>query len=201
MLNYNLLLIILLAAASLDLLLPLVFGFGYRGYNHLKDTISELGTAKSPVRVYECLNLMLVGILFLVYAAGIHTIFETKEWHDSMYTVGILIFGAGCILAGIFPEDTRGSSETVSGKIHGIASGIGFLFLMLNPLWAVWMKGAEGIRTYNVLLFAGAVLTFSMFIMSEKRDTGLLRFTGLFQRLNLIVLYGCLVMNHVVMVN
>jgi len=34
-------------------------------------------------------------------------------------------------LAGIFPEDPEGITETISGKIHGIASGLGFLFF--NP--------------------------------------------------------------------
>ena len=117
----------------------------------------------------------------------------------NLYISGIIAFGIGCILAGIFPEDPKGFKESASGKIHGIASGIGFVFLILNPLWATFINAFEKYRALNIFLFGAGIITFALFMLSEKRETGLLKYTGLFQRLNLIVLYGCLILNFTAM--
>ena len=122
--------------------------------------------------------------------------FIDRNWAYNWYTTGIIIFAIGCIFAGIFPEDVKGVSETSSGKIHGIASGIGFLFLMLNPLWAVWIKEFSSFKIINIFIFVSGILTFTAFLVSEKKTAGILRFTGLYQRLNLILLYGAIVMNY-----
>ena len=100
-------------------------------------------------------------------------------------------------MAGIFPEDPKGISETISGKIHGIASGIGFIFLILNPLWAIWIAEFRDLRYVNMMLFVLAVLTFILFMISENIDSDILRYTGLFQRLNLTILYGHLIFNYI----
>jgi len=100
-------------------------------------------------------------------------------------------------LAGIFPEDPKGISETISGKIHGIASGIGFIFLILNPLWAIWIAEFKNLRSVNITLFILAILTFILFVTSENINNGILQYTGLFQRLNLIILYGHLILNYI----
>jgi len=46
-------------------------------------------------------------------------------------------------------------------------------------------------------LFVLAVLTFVLFLTSENIDSGILQYTGLFQRLNLIILYGHLILNYI----
>ena len=109
--------------------------------------------------------------------------------------IGIIAFGIGCIFAGIYPEDPKGVEETVSGKIHGIASGLGFILLILNPLWATFIADFNRYRVLNIILFGAGLITFVLFIVSENRNTGLLKYTGFFQRLNLIILYGCLILN------
>ena len=43
-------LVILLLATLGDLIVPIIIGIKYPGYNHLMDTISTLGTNKSPVQ-------------------------------------------------------------------------------------------------------------------------------------------------------
>jgi hypothetical protein len=192
--NY-LALIILIVAASTDLLIPVILGFKYPGYDHFRDTISTLGTKESPVRKQESINLIIVGILFVIFAFGQGFAFENVGWSHGLYICGIIVFGIGCIIAGIFPEDPKGLKESVSGKIHGIASGIGFIFLILNPLWATSIDAFEKYQALNIFLFGAGIVTFTLFILSENKETGLLKYTGLFQRLNLIVLYGCLILN------
>lgn len=195
--TYIMFFFILLIASLGDIIVPFFISTKYPGYNHLIHTISTLGTTKSPVQRYECLNLIVVGILFLIFSIGQWFLFKQKTWYHNWYTIGILIFSVGCILAGIFPEDPQGVAETSSGKIHGIASGLGFLFLILNPLWAIWIKELNDIRIVNLLLFIFAILTFVLFIVSEDKSSGFLKYTGLFQRLNLLILYGTLILNYV----
>lgn len=189
--------ILLLLASISDLLIPVVIGTKYPGYNHFVHTISTLGTQGSPVQTYQCLNLISVGVLFCLFAISQYTMFQHTTWVHTWYTVGIMIFAVGCIVAGIFPEDPKGVAETLSGKIHGIASGIGFLCLILCPLWAVWMQELKTMQRWNVICFTLGLLTFFVFVSSEHVTTGILRYTGLFQRLNLIILYGALLSNFI----
>ena len=196
---YNILFIPLLSAVLSDLLLPFIISTKYPRYNHLIQTISTLGTDDSPVQKYQCANLIIVGILFIIFSIGQQFFITHRNWAFNWYFIGILIFGIGCIFAGFFPEDVKGVSETSSGIIHGIASGIGFLFLILNPLWAIWIKEFSNVKTYNLICFVLGLITFTLFLLSEKKTKGVLRFTGLFQRLNLIFLYGAMVLNYSVL--
>ena len=194
--QFKIFLIILLMATVGDLLIPVIIGLKYPGYNHLYDTISSLGTNKSPVQKYQCLNLIIVGALFMLFSIWQYRAFESFNWHHKLYLVGIIIFGLGTIIAGIFPEDPIGIEETVSGKVHGIASGIGFLFLILNPLWSIWIREFRSIHYVHIVIFILALLTFVLFIMSENKNVGIFKYTGLLQRLNLFILYSHIVYNY-----
>ena len=197
--SYIILLLALLFASLSDLLIPVIIGRKYPGYHHHIHTISTLGTKDSPVKKQQCLNLIIVGLLFLVFAIGQYFFFKYKTWAVNWYTIGILIFGIGCILAGLFPEDIKNTPETINGKIHGIASGIGFLFLIMNPIWAISIKDFGCNRIINSVLFVIGIVTFALFIISENKERGFLKYTGLFQRMNLIALYMVLILNYVVL--
>lgn len=194
-LKYEFLLVILLIAAAGDLLVPIIISTRYPGYNHLLDTISTLGTPGSPVRKYECINLIIIGILFIIFSIGQWLFFNQKIWAHHWFTIGIFIFGVGCIFAGLFPEDPAGAAETISGKIHGIASGLGFIFLILTPLFSIWISEFKDLKNINLILFILSILTFALFLLSENRNTGILKYTGLYQRINLLILYGSVIMN------
>ena len=62
--QYSIFLFVLLLATLGDLLIPIIIGLKYPGYDHFIDTISELGTRNSPVHKAQCWNLKHVGILF-----------------------------------------------------------------------------------------------------------------------------------------
>lgn len=187
---------ILLLATCSDLFIPLVLGHSYPGYNHLVDTISTLGMPGSPVQIYGCMTLIGVGILLTFFTYGQARLFHHMTWPHILFLLGIALFGIGTVLAGIFPETPQGMPETASGKIHGIASGIGFLFLILNPLWALWIQEFSRLRFVNGVLFPLAIVSFVLFLVSEHGTTGILHYTGLFQRLNLLLLYGHLILNY-----
>ena len=190
------LLFILLIASSADLLVPVLLGRRLPGYSHLIDTISALGTNGSPVKKWGCATLIAVGVLFIVFALGLAHVLGTTGWSRFLFIFGIVVYGLGCILAGLFPEDPRGAVETASGRIHGIASGLGFICLILNPLWAFFINEFERCFALNVLFLALAMASFALFIVSENRETGWLQYTGLYQRINLITLYACLAVNY-----
>jgi hypothetical protein len=192
---------IILIAVIGDFMVPFIIGTKYPGYSHLIHTVSALGTSKSPVKKYESINLIIVGILFTIFSIGQWLLFTQKNWGNYLYLVGLLIFGIGSIFAGLYPEDSTGEAETVSGRIHGIASGIGFIFLILNPLWAIWISEFEHLKIVNLIFFIFAILTFILFLFSEKKITGFFKYTGLFQRINMLILYGNIIMNYTLIKN
>ncbi|MFA8300742.1 MAG: DUF998 domain-containing protein [Hyphomicrobiales bacterium] len=197
--QFNFYFILLLIAILSDLITPFLLAFKYPGYSHLNDVISLLGADNSPVKRWEGLNLIFVGALFIVFALGQKAFFSNMGCLHYCYFIGILAFGLGCVFAGIFPADARGIGETFSGKVHGITSGIGFMLLLLCPLWAVFIGEFKSNSIPNIILFILSLSTFVLFVISENIDTGVLRYTGLYQRLNLLVMYLCLLMNFMYM--
>ncbi len=187
-------LVFIFIASAADLLVPFIISRKYPNYSHLKLAISELGSRVSPVRKMESANLIFVGAL-LIIGGFLHAfLFLSSNGFKNLYILGIVIFGLGCIIAGKFPEDPKGEEESRDGKIHGIGSGLGFLFLLVCPLWAVFIDEFKSLQLLNCLFFIMGLVTFTLFIISEKKD-GLLGLTGLWQRANLVVLYACLVLN------
>lgn len=195
-------LIFFLIASISDIFIPFIISTKYPNYSHLKLTISELGSHVSPVKKKESINLIFVGFMFIMGGILQELLFlsiNVLSIFKNLYVIGIIIFGLGCIIAGKYPEDPKGEEESKDGKIHGIGSGIGFLFLLMNPFYAFFIE--EFVFFLNVILFILGILTFSLFIVSEKKNgNGILGLTGLWQRLNLIVLYSCLIINLLLLV-
>lgn len=177
-----------------DFIVPYLLGKKYPDYSNLKDTISTLGTNKSPVKKQLSYWLITSGTLLLIFSVGHLFVFSSYSWKHILYLLGLVIFGMGSILAGIFPEDVKGKKETMSGIIHGISSGLGFIFLIFNPLWMFLIIENNNLKIFNILFFAIGFLSFVTFLVSYKTDrVGLL---GLWQRINLASLYLPLIVNY-----
>lgn len=188
-------LIIALIATIGDFVVPFLLGKRYPNYSNLKDTISTLGTNKSPVKNQLSYSLITTGSLLLIFSIGHLLIFSEYTWKHILYLLGVIIFGAGSILAGIFPEDAKGEKETKSGKIHGISSGLGFLLLTINPLWMFLITESSSLKIFNMLFFILGFLTFIIFLNSgHNNKSG--KYTGLWQRINLAILYIPLIVNY-----
>ena len=177
---YFLILLIGLVAMIGDFVVPLILGRKYPNHNIFNDVISELGTKGSPVRKQLSAWLIILGILFICFGIGQGLQFRDKTWAHWMYLWGIVMFGIGAgVIAGLFPEDRKCVEETVSGKVHGIFSGLG-------------LKGL------NTTLFVFGVITFVFFIASEKKEAGILGMSGLWQRLNMLAIYSAILINFIV---
>ena len=180
-----------------DFIVPYLLGSKYPNYDNFKHVISELGSKQSPVRKQLSRWLILQGILAVIFGIGQKLLFTEQTWAHNLYVGGIIIFGIGAgVVAGIFPEDTSGAEETVTGKIHGIFSGLGFIFLIMNPLWATWIDEFDGLEFINIVFFVMGLLTFAIFLTSEKREDGILGKSGLWQRLNMLVIYSAVLINY-----
>ena len=183
-----------LVAVVGDFFIPFILGKKYPDYSNLNDTISTLGIANSPVKKQLSYLLITTGSLILIFSVGHMCIFSLNSWKHILYIWGIILFGMGSILAGIFPEDAKGKKETISGKIHGIGSGLGFISLIFNPLWMFLIIDNNNLRLFNILFFLLGLISFVFFITSYKRSKGGL--TGLWQRINLASIYLPLIVNY-----
>jgi hypothetical membrane protein len=184
-------------AATGDFIIPAIISKRYPNYSQLHDTISTLGTDKSPVKKQTSLWLIALGFFLICFGIGQSLKFVDHTWKHWLYTWGIIAFGVGAgIIAGIFPEDPRRVEETNSGKVHGISAGLGFIFLLLNPLLALGIDEFNGLEWFNISFFVIGVITFILFLVSEKNEHGIVALTGLWQRLNLLALYSPLLLNY-----
>lgn len=183
-----------------DLVFPSLLSLKYPNYSHLHNTISTLSTQASPVRFFAAAALIIIGVTFLVYCYLLSGYFEARLWPHKLYLAGLIIFGIGSVIAAIFPEDPIGAVETVNGKLHGIVSGIGFLFLMLSLLWAIFIHELSGYTLYHLVFFGIAVFSFGLFLSSTNYNDGWLSYTGLHQRINLTILYLGLIFHALILI-
>ncbi len=134
---FNTILLLGFTAVIGDFVIPAVISRRYPNYSQLRDTISTLGTNKSPVKKQASTWLIALGLLLICFGIGQSLQFIDHTWKHWLYIWGIIAFGVGAgIIAGVYPEDPKGMEETNTGKIHGISAGLGFMFLLLNPLLA-----------------------------------------------------------------
>lgn len=181
-----------------DFVIPAILGKWYPNYSNIRHVISELGTEGSPVKKQASAWLIVLGVLFICFGVGQSIQFTELALFHRLYILGVIAFGVGAgIIAGIFPEDPKGVAETVSGRIHGICAGLGFMLLILNPLWALGIDEFNGLEWCNLGFFVLGVVTFMLFLLSEKKENGILALSGLWQRLNLLTIYAPLLINFI----
>gem|GEM_PF-1017746 len=123
-------------------------------------------------------------------SAGTESIFSIHN----VFSVIVIYAVGGCILSGIFSVGETKSLETLSAKIHGYGSVIGFLLLTLAPLFVglYFFKVSNGLLgILSLICFIFAIVFFALFVMADKpnyRGT-IIAFEGLWQRLSLLSMY------------
>lgn len=184
----------LLAFAG-DFLVTIVLGFFYPNYNHFKLVMSELGTSASPVAVWIGLWWVVFGILFITFAIGFAAAFASGKKSVLIVALLIALFGLGAgIGAGLFPMDPVGSETTLAGELHGVFAGTGFFAITFVPLVSLAVfprKRVAGIYWFSIGVFVLGLVSFALFVVSEDVPSavGVLSYTGLWQRLFLLIHY------------
>ncbi len=145
-----------------DLIIPFLLAPTYRGYNHLTQVMSVLGNPKAPLHLIYNIWLVVFGVAILISILQFYPIIVQVSSVISIVLFSVIVIYAigGCILSGIFPVGETKSLETVSAKIHGYGSVIGFLLLTLAPL----LIGMYFFKISNGLL---GVLSLICFILAN----------------------------------
>lgn len=176
-----------------DNLLPLLLARFYPRYKHKEMALSVLGSRQSPVKWIYNLWCIISGVVFCIAPYALY-----KE-NDNGLTIAIwvllAIYGIGCeIISGVCPLNESRQDEDIITKIHGGASAIGFMTLLVVPLLLAILQ----FQTTNIVLgaislvsFIAAFVFFCFFIMGEKErfEKTVLRYSGLWQRLVLVSCY------------
>nr|WP_303040945.1 DUF998 domain-containing protein [Enterocloster clostridioformis] len=184
---------VLLAA---DLIIPFLLAPAYKGYNHLMQVMSVLGTSKAPLHSIYNIWLIIFGCTILVNIFQCYPIIAKTSNVISILLCSVVVIYAigGCILSGIFSVGETKNLETVSAKIHGYGSVIGFLLLTLAPLLIglYFFKISDGLLgVLSLICFILAIAFFTLFVMADKPNYKgtVIAFEGLWQRLSLLFMY------------
>jgi len=177
----------------MDNILPLVLARFYPNYSHKEMALSVLGSRQNPVKWIYNVWCILSGIVFCIAPYALYQ--ESSGGLAIAIWILLAIYGIGCeIISGICPLNENRHEEDNITKIHGEASAIGFMTLLVVPLILTIMqfKSSEAvIGAISLVSFIAAFVFFCFFIMGEKEKFAntALRYGGLWQRLVLVSCY------------
>ena len=179
-----------------DLIIPFLLAPTYKGYNHLTQVMSVLGNSKAPLHLIYNIWLVVFGVAILISTLQLYPVIAQVSNPISIMLFSVIVIYAlgGCILSGIFSVGETKSLETLSTKIHGYGSVIGFLLLTFAPLFVglYFFKVSNGLLgILSLICFIFAIGFFALFVMADKpnyRGT-IIAFEGLWQRLSLLSMY------------
>lgn len=177
----------------IDNLLPLALARFYTNYSHKNMALSVLGSRQSPVKWIYNVWCILSGVVFCIAPYA----FYQANNDSSAVAIWILlaVYGIGCeIVSGFCPLNENRQKEDAITKIHGGASAIGFMTLLVVPLLLAIMQFRAleiVIGLISLVCFFAAFIFFCFFIMGEKERFAntVLRYSGLWQRLVLVCSY------------
>ena len=187
-------------------LVLLIDGWLTPGYSAMTEVVSFLEVG--PTGWIQCLNFVLTGLLFILFACGFFQWMRPRSSSGwlSMTTVLIALSGVGMIMAGLILPEAPGTSQmTVRWILHTIAFSLVFLPLGL----ACFFVGGKFISTpgwrihgvYSLLsglfpIFAGLGNLYSSFVV-ENASNALVSATtsqpangGLVNRIIIIVAFA-----------
>lgn len=179
-----------------DLMIPFLLAPTYKGYSHLMQVMSVLGSSKAPLHSIYNIWLIIFGCTILVSLFQCYSIIAKTSNIISIILCSVIFIYAigGCILSGFFSVGETKNLETVSAKIHGYGSVIGFLLLTLAPLLIglYFFKISDGfLGVLSLICFILAIAFLVLFVMADKPNYKgtIIAFEGLWQRLSLLFMY------------
>ena len=158
--------------------------------------MSVLGNPKAPLHLIYNVWLVFFGISLLIGAIPLYSdVAETSKAISKLLFLIIAVYAiGGCVLSGFFSVGETKNLETISAKIHGFGSVIGFFLLTFAPLFIgiYFFKIANrGLGILSLVCFVLAIGFFTLFVMADKpqyRET-FIGLEGLWQRLSLLCMY------------
>ena len=186
----------LLIAIIGDLLVSTILSLFYKEYSIATMSISALGNPKSPVRLPFNIWMFLEGILFLLSLPVLYNRYHLiSGWITIVLIAFIAVFGIGaCIFTAFFSVNETKDIVTISSKIHGAGSALGFIVFLFVPLLLAMLSFIDGeiiIGVISIICFIISLVFFALFVMSDKKEFAntVISNEGLWQRLNLFFMY------------
>ena len=177
----------------IDNILPFLLAKFYPNYKHKDMALSVLGSRQSPVKWTYNVWCVFSGVVFCVAPYALYQ--ENGGGLTVAMWILLAIYGIGCeIISGFCPLNENRQKEDIITKIHGGASAIGFMTLLVVPLLLAILRFQNTdiiVGVISLVCFIVALVFFCFFIMGEKEKfkKTVLRYGGLWQRLVLAVCY------------
>lgn len=196
--------ILCIATCVSDLIALYLLGRQFPGYSHISDTISMLGSPVSPASNIASLWWVIIGIVFIAYAAGFYTEYRDKGSYALIAAILIAIYGLGEGLgSGLFKVYHHNGAMTLSTLIHDAVGGIGIVAVLAVPL--VVRKVISGEKHDSFYFFSGVIFLIGivsslLFLARYTGDNILHHYTGIWQRMTLVNTYIYFVVVAIVMI-
>jgi hypothetical protein len=191
---------LLIVATVGDLIVPFFLAPFCNKYNHLTMVMSLLGNRNTPVHTLYNIWLIMAGIMLMLGNIKLYATYNSisKVLTVCMFVIIILYAIGACILSGIFSVGETKELMTISEKIHGYGSVLGFFLLTFLPLVIGILSFRSNDLTVGILsllFFVLALTFFSLFIMADKEKFAqtVVSYEGLWQRLSLLCMYAPIV--------
>lgn len=185
--------VLCIAACIGDLLVLFILGRKFPGYSQVSDTISLLGASVSPVSNQVSSWWIILGLLFIVFAAGFAAEYKERGRPVIIAALLIVVYGLGEGMgSGLFKADHVGDALTVSALIHDTIGGIGIVAVLILPLVMRRIFRDEKNQVFYVfstVIFYVGIFTSLLFLSRYSGDNFLGRYTGLWQRMSLVNIY------------
>lgn len=187
---------LLIVATLGDILIPFILAPFCGKYNHFTMVMSLLGNKNSPVHLVYSAWLVIAGIMlilgnFSLYISYAKVSTSIARW---LFIVILIYAVGGCILSGIFSVGETKELLTVSEKIHGYGSVLGFFTLTSAPLIIAILSMRSNNLLIGIISFVFLILSISFFVLfvmadKEKFSGSIICYEGLWQRLSLLCMY------------
>lgn len=178
---------------SLGLLIPfwlfagvLLTSYGYPGYSHFEQAMSQLGAVGAPTHSYSAwVNNFPLGVLFGLFALGLARRYAGSRL-ALVSAAFILLHGLASFATGFFSCDAGcvPAQPSLSQQLHNIAGMVMFLSLtMASGLWFFLSKrllSSTGFKWFSALCVILALATVALMAKAFSDGHGF----GLYQRLN-----------------
>jgi hypothetical membrane protein len=178
-----------------DFLSLFLLGPEYPGYSQVYDTMSSLGSSKSPVSDIISVWWIILGILMILFALGFRSAFTPGGKYVKVVFWLIILYGLGEGLgSGLFKADRVSGSYATSFIVHDILGGAGVIALLILPLFATRIEptfSSQGFKRFShftLVLGSLFLILFSFRFVGNENDI-LVRYKGLWQRLFVLVYY------------
>jgi hypothetical protein len=185
--------VLCIAACIGDLLVLYILGREFPGYSQVTDTISTLGGTASPVSNLASAWWIIIGIIFIAFAAGFYAEFREKGKNAVSAGILIAIYGLGEGMgSGLFKVSHTGGALTLSTIIHDTVGGIGIITVLALPLVIRRVFSKEKYHSFYVfsgVIFYIGIFSSLLFLSRYTGDNIFHHYNGIWQRMTLINTY------------